>query len=452
MRVPVELFLDRQLLPGETELSKLVRIASTPGLVGQIDVLPDVHFKAKNFMPTGVALRLYQSISPTFLGPANDALTLARTGLKTQLFTDDVLDLVYESLKRRVAVFRRSEPTIDESELWEILSTGTSSERFGFSPVDLARMENGESSGAENLDETQIRAAFPACSKRPPHLASFVPWHDVVTAGRHCLGVLDGGGHFLELCVVEDVVDEEIAKTLAIEEGDVLVALHAGPADVGLIAHKHHLPDRQSDIRVMDVESEEGGSFLTASRAASNFATANRLHILGQTRDAIQSVCGQDAKFEIFSDAPHDMLDPIPRDNGTEFVHRKGVVRTIPADAFPDSHQFSQTGRPFFFPTSLGQDAFIMTRRDGDRTQFQSCSHGVGRRITRDEALATYDDASIVDSINSTQVRLYRYGHPGFSAQAPAAHKDAESVLGLLQRFELSQIVARLRPLASLKP
>ena len=57
VRVPVELYVDHGLLPEPDNIAKLARIAGTPGITGQIDVLPDVHFKAKNFIPTGVALR-----------------------------------------------------------------------------------------------------------------------------------------------------------------------------------------------------------------------------------------------------------------------------------------------------------------------------------------------------------------------------------------------------------
>ena len=459
MRVPVELYLSREWLPQTADLAKLARIAATPELSGHVDVLPDVHFKAKNFVPTGVALRLSDAVCPMFVGPPNDSMMIACTGLNEAAMSGDTLDQVFTKVMHRVAMFRRTAPVIDEEKLWPILRLGGAAIRdaWGFTKEDLARMDNGARafSGSNPPDREDIRRAFPGETERPARLPDFVPWHDLIDAGRHCLGVLDGGGHFLELSVVDEILDPALAAPHGLVLGEVCAALHAGSADVGLIAHKHYLATDDSKIDVMPAESETGRAFRIAMGAAANFAYANRLYIMAAMREALHEV--MDARgvaydaFRIFSDAPHDMMDEVHGPDGRQFVHRKGVVRGIPGESFDDGHPFASSGRPFFFPTALGESAYIMTRTDGDPNAFLSCSHGVGRSMSREQALAAFDDDAVMAQIRARNVRLYRYGHPAFSAQAPAAHKDTAIVMDQLRRFGLATPIARLKPLASLK-
>lgn len=455
MRVPIELHCDEPLLPAAPNLEKLVRMAGLAGLVGRIDVLPDVHFKAKNFMPTGVALAMRGEVVPMFVGPENDAMTMAGTGLPASALDGPRLDRVFARLMARLAAFRRAEPGIDEAALWPILRRGAPAvaEAWGFSAADLDCMDDGGCGYApgDEPEVAEIRAAFPGAHERPPKLPDFVPWHDVAAAGRHCLGVLDGGGHFLELNVVDAVLEPAHAAALGLEDGEVCVALHAGPGDVGLVAHKHYLPASEARIETMPADGEAGRRFRRAAGAAANFAFANRLFLLAAARDALVETLGEAPGFRLLSDVPHDRMEEVRGAEGPVFVHRKGVVRTLPASAFPPDHAFAATGRPFYFPSSLGEDAFILTRPDGEPDGLDFCSHGTGRSMSREEALAAFDDAAVEAEISARDVRLYRFGHPAFSAQAPAAHKDAAAVLALLQRFGLARPVARLRPLASLK-
>ena len=92
-----------------------------------------------------------------------------------------------------------------------------------------------------------------------------------------------------------------------------------------------------------------------------------------------------------------------------------------------------------------------MTRMDGAPADFHVCSHGLGRSMTREEAMNRYTDEAVEAEVTRHGVRLYRYGHSGFSAQAPGAHKDVQTVLDLLGSMGLAEAIATVRPLASLK-
>ena len=453
MRVPVELFARKHLIPDERSLDKLVDIASVPAVMDRIVVLPDIHFKIKNFVPSGMAIGLERSVSPVLLGPPNDAMLLAKTNLRVEDLDGKKLDEFFDGLKRRIVMFRRTEPIIDEEALWPLLQSGVSSvfEDWGFSNRDLMAFEYGGNlfSGMKPPSRADLLAAYPAENERPLALPDFVPGHDLVTAGTHGLGVLDGGSHFVELNVVQDLMDSEAAAKLGLEPGQVCIALHTGSADVGLIAHKHYLPDEE-EIETHLEGSEAATRFVHAYYAAGNFAFANRLYILARMRELLQEICPGEVSLNVVSDVSHDMLDHVDGRDGL-YLHRKGAVRALPASSHPPGHPFEGVGSPFYFPAAVGEFSYVMSNPDGNEAAFNMCSHGAGRRINKDQAVEAYDEESVVRHIEERKVRLYRYGVTEFAGQSPASYKNMDEVMDVLQSCHLAQPIVRLRPLATLK-
>lgn len=453
-QVPVTLNLDESLTPPQHGIEKLRRIAALPHLIGHVDVLPDVHFKAKNFIPTGVCVRVGGLLSPMLVSPPNDSMIMATMDVARDEIGPDMLDRIFEGLMARVAMFRRDEPIETVETINAILRFGAPAvaERWGFTDVDLSSMDFGGHFFpiGEEPEISEILEAFP--SDRPSRLAEFVPWHDVMTAAGHTLGVLDGGGHFLELSYVRKLDWQKAARSYGLKEGQLVVAAHVGPADVGLIAHRQFLGDSDENVGFLEPSSEAGRRFWVSMGAAANFAFANRLCIFHALREVMDSILGRSTGFAILSDAPHDLVEDLRPNSGKPvYIHRKGVVRGISGGAYPMDHRFSAYGRPFFFPTCLGEDSMIMTRAQPSVDRFDVCSHGLGRSMTREEAIESFTDESILEEVAARGVRIYRYGREGFSAQAPGAHKDVDKIVSMLKQFGLGDVVATIRPLASLK-
>lgn len=453
----LRLNLSPSLMPDEENLAKLLRIANLPAVVGTVEVLPDVHFKAKNFIPTGVCLQLRDTLAPMLVGPPNDAMILARVTGDCPDLRGARLDALFGDVIRRVAMFRRKEPAVSANLAMEIMRFGAPcvAGAWGFTVDDLAAMDFGGAffSAGEEPEAAEILAAFPDPEgPRPSRLPGFVPTHSLLTSARHTMGVIDGGGHFLELLRVTSRHIPAAADHFGLTDDAVVVAAHLGSADVGLLAHRQFLPETDEDIACLDPASTEGRRFYVAMGAAANFAFANRLFVLKEFLTAFRATLGRDCGLSLISDAPHDLVEPHRLASGTtSYVHRKGVVRGLPKSYFPEGHTFATYGRPFFFPTSLGQDSYIMTRTMGEPHAFHVCSHGLGRSMTREEAMGLYTDEDVAAEIEKHGVRLYRYGHSGFSAQAPGAHKDMQTILGLLGELGLAEAIATVRPLASLK-
>lgn len=431
----VRLFLGESLLPEPAALARLLEVAATPRVQPPVVVLPDVHVKEKVYIPSGVCVALRGAVAPALLGPPNDAMLLAVTDLREEDLPGARVDALFDSLRAQLAMFRRRDPVCGEDEVFDLLQHGVrhAAERWGFAPGVLERIDDG---GCAHPGEPPARdailAAFPRPGARPPALPDFVPHVDLVEAAVRALGTLDGGSHFAELDVVDSVLD----PTSGVCEGQVAVALHCGAGDVGLLAHRHWLRSPGAGVEVLPADSASALGFLTAYRAAASFAYANRLFTLARVRDALCEASSRPVRMDVVSDVPHDHLDTLPGEGGGLFLHRKGAVRTIPQ-------------RPIYFPSTLGGIAHVLLGDGGQPESYHTCSHGVGRRIHRDEAVARYDAAGVEASLGG--MRLYRFGVTDFASQAPASYKDLDAVLDAIQDCGLARPAARLRPLAVLK-
>ncbi|HYM81989.1 MAG TPA: RtcB family protein, partial [Candidatus Limnocylindria bacterium] len=140
--------------------------------------------------------------------------------------------------------------------------------------------------------------------------------------GRDQLGTLGSGNHFLEVQEVTEVLDEIAAAALGLELGTVTVMIHCGSRGLGHqvctdhvrdVSHKLvkwgiTLPDRQ--LACAPLRSPEGQAYLSAMRAAANFAWANRQCIADGVRRAFATVLkrGPEAlRLQLVYDVAHNI-------------------------------------------------------------------------------------------------------------------------------------------------
>ena len=458
MRVPVEFYLSKSLLPEAIELERLAEIAAHEKVYGRVVVLPDVHFKEKNFIPSGVVVPTEGGFVPEFASPPNDAMALLATSVDSASLTRGDLDRIFEELRGAIEMYRRDEPAVGENLFLEILRKGVGAvaEAYEISDDDRANIEREGSAfpDGEEPEPEEIVEAFRGFygDDRPPHLFEYVPTYDVVEAGRRCLGVLDGGSHFLEFCRVDKIFKEDHAEVLGLSMGQLLVALHAAAADVGIIANRAYLPaDGNSGFTYLPLDEPDGKRFLIAMSAASNFAYVNRAYILHQVRRILNDVLGDDVICSLVSDVSHDLIEPIKFSGAELCLHRKGAVRALPAEECADHPRFSKTGIPFYFPSALGGAAYLMANPIGQPDTFYTTSHGSGRRMKVDAAIEAYTPEEVEAQAESGGAVLYRFGKTRFGGQAPQSYKSMDGVLATLGELHLAEPIARLQPVAMLK-
>ena len=199
--------------------------------------------------------------------------------------------------------------------------------------------------------------------------------------GGQC-GTLGSGNHFLEVQVVDEVLDETAARTMGLAEGGICVMIHSGSRGLGyqvcddaLLSLRNvpaqygiQLPDRQ--LVYAPVNSPEGKQYLGAMRAAANFAWANRQLLMWQTREVFAEFFGthwEAMQMNLVYDVAHNIAKieehTIDGRKKPVCVHRKGATRAFPPGHPEVPEQFRAIGQPVIIPGDMGRASWVLVGR-----------------------------------------------------------------------------------------
>ncbi|MGD9873628.1 MAG: RtcB family protein [Kiritimatiellia bacterium] len=252
------------------------------------------------------------------------------------------------------------------------------------------------------------------------------------------LGTLGGGNHFIELQAGDD--------------GFLWMMLHSGSRNLGYrIAEWHHgiarsfAADRKIELPAMDlaslpVDSRQGQDYIRDMNFALAYARENRARMMQCFRVAVQEHLSANFTREI--NIHHNYAVQEEHFGRKVWVHRKGATS-------------AREGEWGIIPGSMGTSSCIVRGR-GNADSFQSCSHGAGRCLGRNEACRKLDkDACdramrgiVFDGWNRMTGRGRKAGEFDLG-EAPAAYKDINEVME--SQSDLVEIAVRLRPLGVLK-
>jgi len=255
------------------------------------------------------------------------------------------------------------------------------------------------------------------------------------------LGTVGGGNHFVEIQVVDEVLDRKAAWRMqpGLQRGRICIMVHTGSRQVGQAIGRRwaeravelwpkHV--RRPASGILPLHGPAARSYLGAMNTAANYGAVNRMLVAELVRLRLREVYGTDLAVPLVYDAPHNLVF---EENG-HFVHRKGAT---PAHA----------DQPVLIPGSMGHPSYLM-RGLGNRDFVSSASHGAGRALTRFEMarrkrLGLDLGLACVDCITLKEERRIE--------EAPAAYKDIDAVVDVQVQQGIVAPVARLRPLLSVK-
>jgi Uncharacterized conserved protein len=207
--------------------------------------------------------------------------------------------------------------------------------------------------------------------------------------GRSQAGSLGSGNHFLEVQVVDEVFDSDVASQFGITPDQVVVMIHCGSRGLGHQVCRDYLdaiadaPDAVADADLAAVrnDSDIGRSYRGAMAAAVNYAWVNRQLLTHQVRQVFAKVfrrSWQSLGMELVYDVAHNIakvedhrvrqgpsglrLSPPGEDGETIplMVHRKGATRAFPAGhpAVPETYR--DVGQPVLLPGSMGTASYVL--------------------------------------------------------------------------------------------
>ncbi|HYB39428.1 MAG TPA: RtcB family protein [Mycobacterium sp.] len=454
MKVPGVIFASASLLP-ETNVDPLLQqvanVATLPGIVEASYAMPDIHL-GYGFPIGGVAATDVHGggvISPGGVGfDISCGVRLLAVDLERAEFAA-VGHKVMDGLSRRIP--RGAGPggvwsDVSDAELDEVLRAGSRYvvEHRGGCQRDLDRCEDR---GA--FDEADPGAVSERARDR----------------GRHQLGSLGSGNHFLEVQEVVEVFDEPVAKAFGLRVGQVCVMIHCGSRglghqictdqvrvmDLSMPRHGVHVPDRQ--LACAPVDSGDGRAYLGAMYAAANFARANRQILGSAASEVFRSTTGKG--LQLIYDISHN-LSRIERHHVDGqlvdlCVHRKGATRALPPGHADLPMDLADAGQPVLIPGSMGTSSYVLAGVRGGGA-FHSTCHGAGRRLSRHQAARSVTPKALRDQLERQQGILVRgASRRGLVEEAPSAYKDVSEVVAVAEQAGLCRTVARLVPLGVVK-
>ena len=295
--------------------------------------------------------------------------------------------------------------------------------------------------------------------------------------GMSALGSIGRGNHFLEIQVVDKILDDRAARKFGLEEGRLTAMIHTGSRGLGYQVCSEHVKNLESKYRKSDGRwrsedwgisiadpqlasapffSREGEAYFDAMKSAGNYAFANRSSVTHQLRRALRAHMG----FEVGVDVVYDVCHNIARVEKHEVhgvscsccVHRKGATRAFGGDNQELSANFSGIGQPVMVPGDMGSGSYVMAGPEsGTNRAFGSSCHGAGRAMSRSEAREKIDGMAVKRELAEKGVAIYETHGKYLSEEAPRAYKNVDDVIRLTEKAGLARPVARLSPLIVIK-
>jgi tRNA-splicing ligase RtcB len=221
MRVPGLIYADEGMLKqivADRAPEQVANVAFLPGIVNYSLAMPDIHW-GYGFAIGGVAaMRVSDGVvSPGGVGfDINCGVRIMRTNL-TQSEVEPKIKELIDALFNAVpsGVGSKGKIKLGSGEINDVLTKGSrwAVERGYGRPADLQTTEENGEMKEVNTDYVSARAR---------------------ERGTPQVGTLGSGNHFLEVGVIDEIYEPDIAKVMGIEDiGQVMLYVHCGSRGLG---------------------------------------------------------------------------------------------------------------------------------------------------------------------------------------------------------------------------
>ena len=447
MNVPGKVFANEKLIKQiqkDKSLEQVKNVAKLPGILRASLVMPDAH-QGYGFSIGGVAAFDVDKgvISPGGVGyDINCSVRLLRTNLKRKDLVGKE-KVILNSLFRAIpsGVGNKGTLSIKEKELDEILVKGASwmVEKGYGEEEDLEYIEeNGCIKGANPLD----------VSKRAKG------------RGLPQLGSLGAGNHFLDVLIVDEIFEKEIARVFGLEKGQVVILIHCGSRGLGhqvasdyikLMNDEYGHPEYDRELVNAPINSVLGKKYLSAMAAAANFAFANKQLITHLVRQDLKKFF-PNFKAEVVYDICHNIAKfeehVVEGDKKEVLIMRKGATRSFGPGRKELPKKYRLVGQPVLIPGSMGTSSYVMCGTSkAEELSFASAAHGAGRVMSRTARRKeiTFEEAKL--AMEKRGIYVASKSNKGLIEESPESYKDIEEVVDVSHKVGIGKKVAKLNPL-----
>jgi tRNA-splicing ligase RtcB len=243
------------------------------------------------------------------------------------------------------------------------------------------------------------------------------------------LGSLGGGNHFIEVCLDT--------------EDNVWLMLHSGSRNIGKELADRHISTAKSLWKLSELPDADLAYFIegTAEFAAywkdlewaQAYAMKNREIMMKRLLRSFNCMFNDGREFrpEVTVNCHHNYVSRELHYGEQVFVTRKGAINAA-------------EGVYGIIPGSMGAKSFIVSGR-GTSESFSSCSHGAGRRLSRNAARRQYSREDLERQTAGVECRK----DTGVIDEIPSAYKDIAKVMR--NQEDLVEIVAEIKQVVCVK-
>ena len=439
----------------EGAVQQIVNVACLPGIQRYSIGLPDIHF-GYGFPIGGVAAFSLRNgiVSPGGVGfDINCGVRLIKSNLTLE-DVEDNLDELTEKLFKNIpsGVGSKGRIRLDENEINDVLDYGAEwavNNGYGW-PEDLEVLE--ENGRMEDADSSIVSDK---AKKR----------------GIPQLGSLGSGNHFLEIQIVDEIYNEEVADVFGLKKGMIVIMIHSGSRGCGhqvcsdylrimdkaYKKYKINLDDRQ--LACAPLDSKEAQNYIQAMAAAANYAWANRQMMTHWIRESFEDVLGKSAKdmeMDIVYDVAHNIVKmethKVYNREEDLLVHRKGATRAFGPGREEIPEKYRAVGQPVLIPGTMGTASYVLHGTDiAMEETFGSTAHGAGRVLSRSKAKKDFSADEITEDMEKRGIRIKATSKNVIAEEAPGAYKDVDSVVRVSDSTGIAKLVAKVKPLAVTK-
>ena len=458
MRTDGVMFLNDALMEkvqADASPQQVANVATLPGIVGDSLAMPDMHW-GYGFPIGGVAAFDVDEgvISPGGVGyDINCGVSLTRTSLvigDVRAKLGELINRLFERIPTGVGSHGALKVSRDDFERVLVQGAQWAVKHGLASEEDRQHME----------DEGCLEGADPdAVSDKSRE------------RGFDQIGTLGAGNHFVEVQVVERVLDPETAAAFGLFEGQICLMVHSGSRGFGYQVCTEYLPvmDRAANrygVQLADrqlacapVSSDEGRRYLAAMKCAANYAWVNRLVMKHHAAKVIAEVMGlKESALEIrlVYDVCHNIAKIEEHLVGGKMrkvcVHRKGATRSLPAGHPLVPLAYRHVGQPVLIPGDMGRASYVLVGTDAALTEsFGSAPHGAGRLMSRHQGAKLMRGEDVRDKLARQGIIVQARSRATLAEEQPDVYKDVEEVVKVAAGVGLARPVARLKPLGAIK-
>ena len=251
---------------------------------------------------------------------------------------------------------------------------------------------------------------------------------DTNKIGRQ-IGTLGGGNHFVEICL-----DSEDRVWIMLHSGSRGIGNQIGTVAIEVAkeaAAKRDWGMADKDLAWLDEGTPEFDAYIEAMQWAQDYAKFNRDTMMNIAIAAMKRKFPQMSILGEVVNCHHNFTSIEDHFGEKMWVTRKGAV----------SAQLDQMG---IIPGSMGAKSFIVKGK-GNADAYCSCSHGAGRKLSRNGAKKLFNIADLEAQTAGVECRK----DAGVIDEIPGAYKNIDEVMAA--QSDLVEIVHTLKQVLCIK-